>query len=441
MGKSNKQLWAGMARREITPPVGTPLSGFIARIGLSTGIADPLSSRALVLSQGENTVVVVQLDLLGLAAWHVEEIRRASLRIAGVSADKVLISTTHTHSGPGMLSVRGCLVAGLDYQWSVVRKTIDTIRQAYGKQQPAHVRINRVPFALGINRRQKTATGVVLGVDRRKPAPKFLDVALVDMRGGDSCVLFSHAAHPYILGGNETLISGDFPSFACRFLEKSTGVTAMFLNGCAGDIAPLRAFQGVDAAREEGIRLARAVRQGLNGACEIRAVPINAASTRVLLPYAALPTLASLEQMKREQEHTVRPEERTNPAVTGKIRAALDDWADAMARVVKRTSALEPIFAEVQILRIGEWCLLAISGEPFFAIGQRICQAVPSLNLWILGYGNAYSGYLPTTRAVREGGYEVSESYRYLGIWRPAATCEGHVVKAAQKLLRELYGR
>ena len=117
------------------------------------------------------------------------------------------------------------------------------------------------------------------------------------------------------------------------------------------------------------------------------------------------------------------------------IRAALDDWADALVRVVKGQSSLEPIFSEVQSVRIGDLCLLGVSGEPFFEIGQSICRATLSQNTWALGYCNAYTGYLPTARAFTEGGYEVSDSFRYLGMWQLAPSSERRVVKAAQRLL------
>jgi neutral ceramidase len=437
----DKQLWAGAARQEITPPVGSPLSGFIARLSVSTDVSDPLFTRALVLRHGQTIMVLVQMDLLGLARWHVDEIRRVCRGLGAVLPENVFISATHTHSGPGMLPVRGCLVASLDYQWSVVTKTIQAIKQAYALLQPARLFSNRVRFHLGVNRREKTANGIVLGVDPRKPAPKFVDVAELRMGDGGSCVLFSHAAHPYVLGGDQSLISGDFPSFACQFLERSSGTTAMFLNGCAGDIAPERAFQGVEAAQGEGSRLAEAVRQAMGGAREIAALPLRALSKHVYLPYAKLPTLTDLEAMRIQQERTVRPEERADTAVADKIRAALDDWANAVTRVVNRIDPLKPVFSEVQAFRIGGLCLLAISGEPFFQIGQRIVRSSPAKNIWALGYSNAYTGYLPTASAFPEGGYEVSDSFRYLGIWALDPSCEVRVVTAARKLLIDIYGK
>jgi neutral ceramidase len=436
----NPQLGAGVARQEITPAVGSPLSGFIARLGVSTGVAGGLYTRALVLRHGADLAVLVQMDLLGLARWHVDEIRRACGRLADVPPESVLISTTHTHSGPGMLPLRGCFVSSLEYQWSVVKKTTKAIEQAYASLRPARLYRSRVRFHLGVNRRQKTAYGIVLGVAPRKPAPRFVDIADVTMDDGRSCILFSHAAHPYVLGGNQTLLSSDFPGFACQCLEDSC-TTAMFLNGCAGDIAPERAFEGVEAAQQEGSRLAAAVRMGIEDTREISSVPIKAKMDHVYLPYAKLPTHQVLEKMRVQQECTVRPEERVDPSVAAKVRIALDDWANAVNRAIKGIAPLEPLFSEVQAFRIGDLCLLAISGEPFYEIGERITCSKPRKGTWVLGYCNAFTVYLPTARAFSEGGYEVSDSFRYLGIWLLDRSCEERVIKAAQRLLNDIYGR
>ncbi len=120
---------------------------------------------------------------------------------------------------------------------------------------------------------------------------------------------------------------------------------------------------------------------------------------------------------------------------------AFEDWADALGRIIMGVDVLQPVFSEIQVFRIGDLCLLGISGEPFFATGQNISHASPSDNTWALGYCNAYSGYLPTARAFREGGYEVSDSYRYLGMWQLDPSCESRVAKVARQLLTEQHGK
>ena len=436
-----EQLLAGTARREITPPVGSPLSGFIARLGVSTSVAHPLFTRALVLADGRTTCVIVEMDLLGLAGWHVEELRRRCSSQWGIPANHVMISCTHTHSGPGMMALRGCMVASLGYQWKVIDSTWESIREAHRTLSPARLFAAKTPFRLGINRRQQTKAGIILGAASRKPAPETVNVLEVRMRNGRSCVLFSHACHPYILGGDQTLISGDFPGVACNCLEERDSHSAMFLNGCAGDIAPIRAFEGPDAVCQEGQRLAAAVREQSLGRRTLKSIPLLARSMHVYLPHRELPTKRELQAMANEQDRTVRAQERAEPAVKKKIRCALQDWSEAMLRIITGTSALEPVFAEVQTIRAGEVCLVGISGEPFFSIGQCIARLSNIRNTWVLGYCNAYSGYHPTAKAYTEGGYEVSDSYRYLGTWQLDSSGETRIVKAAQRLLKEVHAR
>ena len=61
-------LKAGVAKLDITPPVGVRMSGFAGRVFPSLAVHDPLYARGLVLDDGENRLAVVALDLVGI--WH-----------------------------------------------------------------------------------------------------------------------------------------------------------------------------------------------------------------------------------------------------------------------------------------------------------------------------------------------------------------------------------
>ena len=431
------RLLAGAAKVDITPAIGSSLSGFIARLENSTGIADPIHSRALILSHGERSLAIVQLDLLALAAWQVDQIREACRTILGIPSECVLVSCTHTHSAPGMVPLRGCEVAPLAYQWSVIEKTIRALQTAHRTRREATATIASVPFRLGVNRRQKTPEGgVTLGVAPGRPAPTTLEVLHLHVTGGAPILLFTHAAHPYVLGGESTLVSGDFPSWACLTLEKAQrGTVAMFLNGCAGNIAPRSAFQGLVAARGEGGRLAEAVLSGIESAKPLRVNALAGESRRVVFDYRELPALHELEAMVGEQERTVRPEERENLEVTRKIRDAYQNWANSLRRILARQDPLIPAIGEVQLLQLGELAIIGISGEPFFEIGQQIARSSGFRHNWPLGYCNAYSGYLPTAASFSEGGYEVNDSYRYLDTWQIAPSSSARVVAVGKQLL------
>jgi hypothetical protein len=90
-----RDLSAGVARAEITPPVGFTMGGYAARKGPSTAVHDPLFATVLLLKVDELTVAIISCDLRSFPsnAW-------SPLRESGTLPDHVLISATHNHSGP-----------------------------------------------------------------------------------------------------------------------------------------------------------------------------------------------------------------------------------------------------------------------------------------------------------------------------------------------------
>ncbi len=77
-------LKAGVAKVDITPPVGVPLWGYELRA--STGTLDPLYARVLVLEVGDKRLALVTLDL-GRTFGHdsIERLRRAAAASSGIS--------------------------------------------------------------------------------------------------------------------------------------------------------------------------------------------------------------------------------------------------------------------------------------------------------------------------------------------------------------------
>jgi hypothetical protein len=302
---------------------------------------------------------------------------------------------------------------------------------------PATLELASVPFALGVNRREETPSGVVLGVAPEKPRPQTLEVACLRAENRLS-ILFSHACHPYIMGGDSLYVSGDFPSLACSELEREAGTIGFFLNGCAGNISPRSAFQGLEKAREEGKRLATAVHEGLRHANGGDSALIAFATSLVYLPYIPLPSEAEIDSIVKKEERVVRPEEKRNQEIQKKIAEALAGWAALMKDIVRGACPLAPVQCEIQGLRMGRLSLLGISGEPFFEIGEKLRAGSRLPTLWPLGYTNAYCGYIPTQQEYPRGGYEVDDSWKYVGVWKIDETCERRVLESGQAVLRKL---
>src|SRR3954452_4168835 len=93
-------LSAGVGIADITPQTGYYLGGWTRADRTSHGQHTRLHSRALVLKEGSRKVVLVQGDLFMIPAGMQKQIAAMGAS-RGFREDNVLISASHTHSGPG----------------------------------------------------------------------------------------------------------------------------------------------------------------------------------------------------------------------------------------------------------------------------------------------------------------------------------------------------
>ena len=96
-------LLAGFGSRDITPPPGVGMSGFSFDSRQAVGFRQRLYARAIVLedTSGERiALVVVDLGMVSLLL-HRGVADRTLDSGTGIGADRLLLSATHTHAGPG----------------------------------------------------------------------------------------------------------------------------------------------------------------------------------------------------------------------------------------------------------------------------------------------------------------------------------------------------
>jgi neutral ceramidase len=93
-------LRAGVGTADITPQTGYYLGGWTRADRLAQGQHTRLGTRALVLEQDGRKVALVQVDLFMVAGGLVKHIGDLTADL-GFSEQNLLISASHTHSGPG----------------------------------------------------------------------------------------------------------------------------------------------------------------------------------------------------------------------------------------------------------------------------------------------------------------------------------------------------
>src|SRR5439155_26798702 len=236
---ADSQLFAGAASLEITPDGSVFLAGYPHVRRFSTGVHDPLLSSALYLTSAGEQALLIANDIIYLSKVSVARCRREIAARTGVPESNILISVTHTHSGPKMLDPIATsgdeMVAKTDSQ--VVRFIEERIVQcacrAVEKPKPAEA-------GLAI----ADATGV--GTNRRDPnGPKDLDVPVLVVRDAESHAPMSAmlvcCMHPTVLHEDSTLISGDFPALARQRLQRTAlgeDCAVLYHTGPAGNQSP-----------------------------------------------------------------------------------------------------------------------------------------------------------------------------------------------------------
>src|SRR3954468_7175382 len=93
------EIRVGSAAVVITPQIGTPLAGYYeARI--SKDVHDDLYARALVIECGGGRAAMVCCDLITMPPNVAQQARRLIEKDTGLKPEQVMISATHSHTGP-----------------------------------------------------------------------------------------------------------------------------------------------------------------------------------------------------------------------------------------------------------------------------------------------------------------------------------------------------
>jgi len=432
-------LYAGVSETNITPPPGVWMSGYAFRPTGCTGVHDDLFARALVVHAGEGaTIALVTCDLIGLDVDVVDRVREEIGRQIGIPPSAVMLAATHTHGGPSTRTFRAMGPPDAPYMSVLERKLVGVARQAVDALQPASLAHATARAQIGVNRRQATGSGTVLGRNWGGPVDDRVRVVVVrDSRGEAFAVAINHACHAVTMGGDNLLVTADHPGATCAAIQEMTAGAAMplYLQGCCGDVNPLRRGSW-EAVAHNGRVVADAVLEATGSATEPLEPSVRAKEVVVELPFASPPAVEEAERALAEADQALAAErERGHPGAVMHAEG-MRDHAEFVVRVARDGIPAEPLRARVQCLTVGALRILGLPFEPFVEYALRLERAC-SHPLIVTGYANGVHGYLPTAAAFAQGGYEVESANRYYGTLMLDPACERIVLSACERLLEQ----
>ncbi|NOY42375.1 MAG: hypothetical protein GXP26_11130 [Planctomycetes bacterium] len=447
------QLTAGIAKVDITNREAGPVN-------------DPLYAKALVISDGNTTAVIVSVDAVAIGEiGHIKNDYLPNVRSQiqgelGIPSTNILINASHCH---------GVVCSDPD------KRTIEAIKQAAANMVPVKVGVGEGhEDRISENRRIHLKNGQV--ADSRHayslpPDEEIVSVGPIDpeigvlrvdrLDGTPLAIVFNFACHP-IQGVPSMGNTADLSGLAATAIEETLGneCLALFVQGCGGDINPVL-YKDVENPRDAqtlGNQLALSTLKAVKAIRTVVEAPLQVHNETLKLPRANFSQ--RIVRMKTERDRLLsslhgtslnlktflplvvkynvsgqfpsyyshrymhesqlgREDLQKHDALNRKNLASYIQNIHTMEQLTRVQTNLRLLHRhqtdfvdagerdlEVELvgLRIGDFRMVTFPGELTVQIGLNIKEASPYEHTFVAGYTNGYIYYAPTTEQLQNPG-------------------------------------
>ena len=413
-------LKAGFARVDITPPLGSYISGYF-NARYAKGVLDPIQLNAVAFSDGETTDLIICADLIGVDRITCDALREEISAATGVEKDHIMLTALHPHTSyafldPHFKKARGEVAVPTDATYyamlhirycDVARMAVNDMSEAtlgFGMQKTAE----QIAFVRRYYMKDGTVAtnpgGRAHEIDRPCDEPdNNVRLLRFTREGKNDIALVNFCTHPDVIGGE--YLSADWPGFVRRYVEADiTGTSCLLLNGAQGDSNHLDFVGGTHHGYEHSAHMGRVIADAVLALWN-QTAPEDA------------PRVAGGVEVVINQTRTEGAE------LYAESRKFLDDYhagkltykptgaeLGRAGRITRLRTA--PAFQQipVSVLRLGKFAFVGFGGEPFTHYAIAVREACPDVTVISACCANGYEGYLPTRLALSEGGYEANSS-------------------------------
>lgn len=408
---------AGVARDDITPPVGIYHRMWGAAMhDRSTGVHRPLTATVLCLNgihadrSGKDPKVIVALDHCLLRTEEMNTLLDRVSTTANVPRDAIIVFFSHTHAA-GLMDRRRSELPGGDliapYLESLAKKLAALVCRVRDGQQPASIvyGVGRCDMARNRDYFDVERGEYVCGLNPEGEADDTVLVGRITAADGKPlATIVNYACHPTTLAWENTLISPDYIGAMREVVEQATDAPCLFVQGASGDTGPRDGFVGdVAVADRNGRQLGHAVMSAVEslpaaGTGYEYTGPVISGATlgiweylpvsaerhakidaweyrRVVVPLKYRDDLPRREELERDREQWTQRE--TDARAAGDeirvrdARAMVERMTRGLSRIRHLPPGDEYPYA-IDILRVGDAVWLNLNGEHYNRLQREI---------------------------------------------------------------------
>ena len=407
-GSNLENILTGFSIRDITPPLGTELCGHgVYPERKSTGVLEPLYTRAMAWKKGNSNGVLVMCDLLGISKRHVAAVREAVFKRCGLPPENVMISCLHNHSGPTAVDILAHGEENGEYIEELRNRIVGAVEDAVAAMEPTNFEYSEVPVdGIAYNREYEGG----------KTDPR-LRMLTIKSNGRLKGFIANYSCHPVVINIGTSLVSSDFIGAAVNRVMEKHKVMGMFLQGSCGDINSIYVnnpqteaiFQLKDLHEKFMVFLEKA----LENTAPVQVSEIKTVNREVTLPLEKLSrqlVLRYIRMVERMMEVENLPLDIRKQLLFEKTAFdeiwKLYDIKDGDKRIT-----------EMQAFRFGDIIIASHPAELFYSFQEKVMDEMKPYKVMLAGYSNDFIGYIPG-----EDRYDVSgRRYSYPAHYVPLA--------------------
>jgi hypothetical protein len=302
--KTVSYLRVGSSSAHVNPSEGMFIAGDKQNRKF-TSVHDSLFAKAVVVDDGNLVIALVTIDCIGLLYPDVLRIRKEATALTGIPESRIIVSSTHTHSGPDVVGIWG-----MDYQHSgvdtaymkfLITTAAHQVKKAYDNRQEASL------FS------SETIAGEswVENICDEEIDLSVSILQFISKTGSSIATLTNFACHPTYLDAKYSEVSSDYVGGFYKAMNNAYGGENLFLQGAIGGwVQPVDGEGSFEKAQRRGEELAYSVTEALKTADPLadHTLRLNSVTFKLPVENEGWKQLAAIGTINRDIADSVETE-------------------------------------------------------------------------------------------------------------------------------------